>query len=323
MERLSFVIPVYNSQDTIEEVVNRLEKAVFELKRKYNYEIILVNDYSIDNSFNVCRKICGIKPFVKLISLSRNFGQHNAIMAGFSKVTGDYVICLDDDLQTPPEEIYKLLEELEKGGYDLVFAKYIAKSHSFFRNFGSWLNDIMANILINKPENISLGSFFIARRFLINEIQRYDGAFPYIGGLLLRVTSNIGNVIVKHEERRKGRSNYTLKKLLGLWLNGFTSFSIKPLRLSSFAGFFLALVSFLWIIVLTVKKSFIPQTQLGWTSIMVCIIFFGGIQLISTGLLGEYIGRAFLSINKAPQYAIRDTCNINSDKEAKHVNRKD
>lgn len=316
MERISFVIPVYNSQNTIEEVINRIENAVLEFKKKYNFEIILINDFSRDNSFYVCKRICSIKPFVKLISLARNFGQHNALMAGFSYAAGDYIICLDDDLQTPPEEAYKLLEELKNGNYDLVFAKYNIKRRSIFRNFGSWVNNVMANMLINKPSNISMGSFFIARRFLISEILKYEGAYPYIGGLLLRVTCNVGNVIVNHEERKYGKSNYTVKKLLRLWLNGFTNFSIKPLRLSSFTGFFLALSSFIWIIVLAVKKTLIPQTQLGWTSTMICIIFFGGIQLISTGLLGEYIGRAFLSINKAPQYVIRDTCNINRDKEA-------
>ncbi len=314
LKKLSIVIPVYNSEKTIKEVVNEVEIAVSKLNSKFELEIILVNDYSKDNSLEACKNICKNKPFVKLISFSKNFGQHNALMAGIKIASGDYIISMDDDLQTPPNEMGKLIDELEKNNYDVVFAKYKTENKSIFRIFGSFINDKMANILTEKPKNISINSYFVIKKYIANEIIKYDHAYPYIGGLIFRVTQNVGNVLIEHRERKIGKSNYTLKKLLQLWFNGFTSFSVKPLRISTIFGLFLSITGFIYLLIIIIRKIINPGIPAGWTSIIAAIIFFGGVQLLSIGLLGEYIGRLFLSINEKPQYVIKEKYNIDKVK---------
>ena len=314
LKKLSIVIPVYNSEKTIEEVVNEIEIAVSKLNSKFDLEIILVNDYSKDNSLQVCKNICKHKSFVKLISFSKNFGQHNALMAGIRIASGDYIISMDDDLQTPPAEMYKLIDALENNNYDVVFAKYKTENKSIFRIFGGFVNDKMANILAEKPKNITINSYFIMKKYIANEIIKYDHAYPYIGGLIFRVTQNVGNVMIEHRDRKIGKSNYTLKKLLQLWFNGFTNFSVQPLRISSVFGLFFSITGFIYLLIIIISKIINPGIPAGWTSIMAAIIFFGGIQLFSIGLLGEYIGRLFLSINKKPQYVIKEKYSIDKVK---------
>lgn len=314
MKKLSIVIPVYNSEKTIEEVVNEIEITVSKFNSKYNLETILVNDYSKDNSLEVCKNICKYKSFVKLISFSKNFGQHNALMAGIKVASGDYIISMDDDLQTPPNEMGKLIDELEKNNYDVVFVKYKTENKSIFRIFGSFVNDLMANALVEKPKSITINSYFIMKKYIADEIIKYSHAYPYIGGLIFRVTQNVGNVLIEHRERKIGKSNYNLKKLLQLWFNGFTSFSVKPLRISSIFGLFFSITGFIYLFIIIIRKIINPGIPAGWTSIMAAIIFFGGIQLLSIGLLGEYIGRLFLSINKKPQYVIKEKYSIDKAK---------
>ena len=314
MKKLSIVIPVYNSEKTIEEVVNEAEIAISKFNSKFELEIILINDYSKDNSLQVCKNICKHKSFVKLISFSKNFGQHNALMAGIKMASGDYIISMDDDLQTPPNGMGKLIDELEKNNYDVVFAKYKTENKSIFRIFGSFVNDLMANALVEKPKSITINSYFIMKKYIADEIIKYSHAYPYIGGLIFRVTQNVGNVLIEHRERKIGKSNYNLKKLLQLWFNGFTSFSVKPLRISSIFGLFFSITGFIYLLIIIIRKIINPGIPAGWTSIMAAIIFFGGIQLLSIGLLGEYIGRLFLSINKKPQYVIKEKYSIDKVK---------
>ena len=319
MKKLSFVIPVYNSEKTIEKVIKEIEIEASKLNSKYYLEIILANDYSKDNSLQVCKNICNDKPFVKLVSFSKNFGQHNALMAGIKIASGDYIISMDDDLQTPPNEMGKLIDELEKNNYDVVFAKYKTENKSIFRIFGSFINDKMANILVDKPKNITTSSYFIIKKYIANEIIKYDNAYPYLGGLIFRVTQNVGNVLIGHKGRKIGKSNYTLKKLLQLWFSGFTNFSVKPLRVSSLFGLFFSITGFIYLLIIIIKKIINPGIQAGWTSIIAAVIFFGGIQLLSIGLLGEYIGRVFLSINKKPQYVIKEFYNIDRVKDVNNL----
>jgi len=314
LKKLSIVIPVYNSEKTIEEVVNEIEIVFSKLNSKFELEIILVNDYSKDNSLEVCKNICKHKSFVKLISFSKNFGQHNALMAGIKIASGDYIIFMDDDLQTPPGEMGKLIDELEKNNYDVVFAKYKTENKSIFRVFGSFINDLMANTLVEKPKGVIINSYFIMKKYIAEEIIKYDHAYPYIGGLIFRVTQNVGNVLIQHRDRKIGKSNYTFKKLLQLWFNGFTSFSVKPLRISSIFGLFLSITGFIYLLIIIIRKIINPGIPAGWTSIIAVVIFFGGVQLLSIGLLGEYIGRMFLSINKKPQYVIKEKYSIDKAK---------
>jgi len=305
---LSIVIPVYNSEETIEIVLRKIEE---NLLSKINYEVILVNDGSTDNSYEKCREISKKNNFVKFINLSKNFGQHNAILAGLHFVEGDYIIFMDDDLQTQPEEIWKLINKM-KEGYDVVYAKYINKQHGKFKMFGSKINDIMANIFLKKPRNINITSYFIIKKYLANEIINYTGPYPYLGGLIFRSTDNVGTVNIVHGKREYGKSNYNFLSMLRLWLNGFTSFSVIPLRVSFFIGMICSSVGFISSLFLIIRKITDPQIVLGWTSIIIAILLFSGIQLILIGLVGEYVGRIFLSQNKQPQYVIKEKYNIDN-----------
>ena len=227
MKLVSFVIPCYRSAGTISAVVEEINRSM-DMLTDYEHEIILVNDCSPDNTFSVLSALARSDRRITAVDLAKNFGQHAAIMAGLHHSRGDYIVCLDDDGQTPADEVGKLLEKLEEG-YDVVYASYgHHKQHSFFRNFGSWLNGKMTEIMLGKPRELSLTSYFAARRFIVEEMLRYEHCFPYVMGLVLRSTKNICNVPVNHRQRQEGHSGYTLSKLLNLWMNGFTSFSIKP-----------------------------------------------------------------------------------------------
>lgn len=304
---ISVVIPVYNSENSISEVTNGIIK---ELENRYEFEIVLVNDNSRDNSLKVCKDLCDKYPFVKLISLSKNFGQHNALMAGFNYANGNYLIGMDDDMQNPPSEIPKLIEAIETGNYDVVFSKYAKLKESVPRKLGSKINDFMANQLADKPKDLYITSFYILKSFVKDEIINYKGSYPYIGGLILRATKNIGTVEINHQKREAGKSNYSIKKLLQLWINGFTGFSVKPLRIASVIGLTFSLISFIYIIAIIINKFRYPESSIGWTSTMAAIMFFGGLQLCFTGIIGEYIGRIFLSINSKPQYVVKEEINI-------------
>lgn len=308
--KCSVVIPVYNSEASIERVVEEVLAEV-----SYEVEIVLVNDCSKDKSEKKCKALCEKFNQVKFLNLSKNFGQHNAIMAGLSVVDGDLIVCMDDDLQTPPQEVNKLIDTLIEQDYDVVYGNYGEKKHSVFRNWGSSVNDKMANYMLGKPKEIQITSFFAMRRYIAEEIKNYRYSFPYLGGLIFRTTNKIGKVDVHHESRKEGKSNYNFKKLIGLWFNGFINFSVTPLRLTSLIGTFFSGAGFLYLIVIIIKKLIDPGIAMGWTSIMATVIFFGGIQLISIGLIGEYIGRLYLNINEKPQYVIRESWNVKSKNE--------
>jgi undecaprenyl-phosphate 4-deoxy-4-formamido-L-arabinose transferase len=299
--KLSICIPVYNGAKTIGDLV---EKSRIDLGG-YELEFVLVNDGSRDNSDEVCTKLAGTAGDVKYICLRRNFGEHNAVMCALNYCTGDYAAIIDDDFQNPPSEIKKLIAEAEKG-FDVVYAKYKKKRHNMFRNLGSQFNDLMAAWLLNKPKNLYLCSFKLIEKETIKEIVKYKGPFPYIDGLLLRVTGSISSAYVEHLPRKEGRSNYTLSKLIALWLNMFINFSIKPLRIVTFAGIIIAVLCAgmgVWFFVdRLLRPEIIPD---GWTSVVVIILFIGSIQMIGMGLAGEYIGKSYLDKNGTPQWVVK------------------
>ena len=243
MDKVSFVIPCYRSELTLEGVVEEVRSAMEGLG-EYGYEIVLINDCSPDHTLEVIRKICEKYDNITGVSLARNFGQHAALMAGFRHVTGDIIICLDDDGQTPAKEAGKFLDEIQ-AGRDVVYAKYSNKQHTAFRNFGSKVNEIMTRFMLGKPKELYISSYFAAKRFVIDEVIRYENSYPYVIGLVLRTTKNIGNVDVRHRQREVGHSGYTMKSLMGLWFNGFTAFSIQPLRFATMVGIFCAASGFL------------------------------------------------------------------------------
>ncbi len=306
--KISFVIPCYRSEHMIGKTVEEINTTMEGMKQ-HVYEILLVNDCSPDNTFAAIKELANKYPFVKGINLARNFGQHAALMAGFRYVTGDVVVCLDDDGQTPANEVGKLLDKLEEG-YDAVYAKYEHKQHSTFRNLGSKVNELMTRFLLSKPKELYISSYFAAKRFVIDDVCRYNNSYPYVIGLVLRATKHITNVVVNHRDREEGTSGYTLKKLLGLWFNGFTAFSVKPLRVATIMGGVSAVIGFLYALYTILKKIFLPDIPVGFSALMSAVVIFGGMIMLMLGLIGEYIGRIYISLNSAPQYVIRETVNV-------------
>ena len=303
MKLVAFVIPCYRSAKTIGAVTAEIGGAMDRLPQ-YDYEIVLVNDCSPDDTFGVIRELAAKDRHIAAVDLAKNFGQHAALMCGMRHSRGDFVVCLDDDGQTPADEVGKLLEKLEEG-YDVVYASYEDKRESGFRKFGSGVNRRMTEIMLGKPKELELNSYFAARRFLVDEMLRYEHGYPYVMGLVLRSTKRICNVPVHHRAREEGRSGYTLAKLLSLWMNGFTSFSVKPLRIATYSGAFLALVGLLYAIVVLIRRFTVNAAPLGWTTTTILILIIGGLNLVLLGLVGEYVGRVFMCVNVSPQYVER------------------
>ncbi len=301
MSRISFVIPCYRSEKTIGAVVEEIKKTVGERE----HEIILVNDCSPDGTINEIKRLAAADSHITGVDLARNFGQHAALMAGFRQATGDVIVCLDDDGQTPADEMDRLLEKIDEG-YDAVYASYESKKHSGFRNWGSRLNSKMTEIMLGKPKQLYISSYFAVRRFVMDEMLRYEGCYPYVIGLVLRSTKNICNVPIDHRERESGSSGYTLSKLISLWMNGFTSFSVKPLRIANYLGCLSALCGFIYMIVIIIRHFAFNSAPLGWSSTTALLLLIGGIILVVLGMVGEYIGRIYMCINATPQYLVRE-----------------
>lgn len=312
IEKISFVIPCYCSEKTIRNVVREIETTMEELKQ-YKFEIILVNDCSPDSTFQVIESLSRERDNIIGINLAKNFGQHSALMAGFHYVNGDLVICLDDDGQTPANETDKLISKIQQG-YDVVYASYNHKEHSLYRNIGSHINDWMTTSLLEKPPALKVTSFFAAKRYIIDKILEYKNSYPYVIGLVLRTTKSIANVPVTHRKREEGTSGYNFRKLFALWFNGFTAFSVKPLRIATLAGTLFAFLGFIYLLYIIIRKVVDPNILLGWSSMMAMLLLIGGIVMLMLGIIGEYIGRIYISINNSPQYVVKEIIGKNSDK---------
>lgn len=306
--KLSFVIPCYRSAESVGDVIERVIATV-QKDGRYDYEIICVNDYSPDNTLDVLKTIAASNSKIKVLALTRNFGQHSALMAGYNHVTGDIVVCLDDDGQNPPEEMFKLIDKLDEG-YDLVSARYPKKKHNLIRRLGSKVSFAMSRYLVGMPKDIDLNSYCVFRRFVADEVVKYRNAYPFVHGLMLRITRNIANVDIQHHDREIGSSGYNLGKLIGLWMNGFTAFSEKPLRLASLCGVLCAAAGFIYGFVIIVQRLLNPNMVAGYSSLMAAVLFLSGIIMLFLGLLGEYIGRIYICLNNAPQFAIREKINF-------------
>lgn len=304
MSLVSFVIPCYRSEITLPKVVDEISSTMGALE-KYEYEIVLVNDCSPDDTWGSIKKIVSEHSHVTGINFAKNFGQHSGLMAGLREAKGDYVVCLDDDGQTPADEVGKLLEKLDEG-YDAVYASYAHKKHSAFRNFGTFMNEKMTETMLGKPKELFVSSYFAVKRFIADEMIKYENAYPYVIGLVLRSTKNIANVEVNHRAREVGKSGYTFGKLLNLWINGFTAFSVKPLRIATGIGAGCAGIGFIYGIYTIIKKFVVPNVPLGYSALMTAILFIGGMLMLMLGLIGEYIGRMYISMNNSPQYVIKE-----------------
>jgi glycosyltransferase involved in cell wall biosynthesis len=311
---LSLVIPVYNGSRTVGPLVEQTAK----IFGSTSFEIVLVNDGSADDSETVCAQLAEKFPqTVTFVHLSRNFGEHSAVLAGFTQARGRYVAVLDDDGQNPPEEVIRMLDELKRKNYDVVYGHYIEKKHSWFRNLGSRFNDRIATLMLHKPKDLYLSSFKVMNRFLVNEIIKYRGPYPYTDGLIYRVTRNIGQIPVEHRVSQSGPSRYTLRRLVRLWLNMFLNFSIQPLRISVYVGLLASCLSIVALVAILIDKLWITKNvTLGIPTVLGSIVFFAGIQLMILGLVGEYLGRLYLDHTGTPQYVVRYVRRANSPIDA-------
>lgn len=315
MNKLSFVIPCYRSELTIEGVYKEICQKMSETP-DLEYEIIAVNDCSPDNVYDVLKHISETDFKFKVINLAKNSGKHAAVMAGYSVATGDIIINLDDDGQCPMDKLWDLIKPLEEG-YDISIAKYPLKKESFFKRFGSKVNAIMAIHMINKPKELQLSNFSALKRFVMSEILKYTNPYPYLDGLFLRSSSKIANVTMEQRERTAGVGNFTLKKSLALWINGFTAFSVKPLRAATVLGVICAFIGFVVGLYMIIQKLIKPEIVAGYTSLIAVILFIGGLLMLMLGLIGEYIGRIYICINNSPQYVIKDTINTKKESDSK------
>lgn len=310
---VSVVIPCYNSEKTIGRVV---EEIIENIPKDKSFEIFLINDNSKDNVWKTIESLCERNKNVRGLSLSRNFGQQAARMAAIQYVSADYVIFMDDDGQHPADGIIKLIEKAQEG-YDIVYARFAHKKTSWFRRIGSDFNTYMTNVLMGKPKEVKQSSFFCVKGFVVDALKEYQSPFPYLFGYFMQITRNITNVDLEHRARMEGKSGYNLTKMVLLWLNGFIGFSVVPLRIASCLGFISSVIGFGLGVISVIRKLINPEIVLGYTSTIVVILFMGGIILLILGLVGEYIGRVLITLNKIPQYVIRDKINLNEFAERK------
>jgi len=313
MKKISFVIPCYGSEKTIEKVIDEIIEVVGQ-RKSYNYEIVCVNDHSKDHVLDVLRKIASKNKNVKVIDFAKNMNRPSAVMAGLKYSDGDYRIILDDDGQCPMQNLWRLIEPLEKGS-DVSMAKYPERKQGLFKNFGTAMNKAMTRFFLERPKDLEFTNFMALKSFIAEEIIKYDNPYPYLTGLLLRSTQNFANVEMEERERMSGSTTFSFKKMLDLWLNGVTAFSIKPLRISTFVGVICAIVGFIYGLVLIIEKLIGMDITVGYSSIVAILLFIGGVIMIMLGIIGEYIGRIYISINNSPQYIIKEKINFDEKRK--------
>ena len=303
---ISVVVPVYNASLNLKKLVEDLFDV---LKNNYDsYELILVNDKSLDDSWNIITNLCKSYSWIKGIGLRKNVGQHNAILAGLKYAEGKVIVTMDDDGQNSPKYIVDLYAEINKGS-DVCYANYLIKKHHFLRIFASKINNFFVTLLFNKPLSLYLTSFRCITHNVKEEIIKNKAPSIYLDGLILSITRNISKISVIHNDRKFGKSNYTFLKLLNLWMQMLTGFSVVPLRFASILGFFFSISGFIMALWLVLFKSITGETPVGWTSLLVVILFLGGIQLVALGVIGEFLGRIYLAANNYPQFSIKKTIN--------------
>jgi glycosyltransferase involved in cell wall biosynthesis len=300
---LSFVIPLYNSEATLAQLVREIE----DLAVPGGHEIILVNDGSRDRTNEVGRDLVAKARIpVILINHTRNFGEHNAVLTGWRQARGDYIINLDDDGQNPPAEGVKMWRHATERNLDVVFGHYRTKQHSAWRNFGSWFTNRMTDWALDKPRGFYLSSFRCVSRLVAEAVSSHAGPFPYLDGLILQVTQRIGSVEVEHAKRTAGTSGYTFRRLIRLWMSAWINFSVLPLRIATVLGLILAVLGLVGLAGVAWLRFTHQGPAFGWGSLMAALLIFSGTQLLILGVIGEYIGRMFISVNRRPQSVVRE-----------------
>ena len=299
---LSIVVPVYNSAGTIRLFVEELAR----LDVPGGHEVVLVNDGSTDDSLNICRDLIKTAKIpVALIEHAKNYGEHNAVMTGLRHARGDYVITMDDDMQNPPSEVQTLLQEAQRSGNDVIYSYFEKKQHAPWRNLGSWFASQTANRVLHKPKDLYLSSFRCISRFIVDEIIRYNGPYPYIDGFIFQSTDKVGSILVEHHKRGDGKSSYTVSRLLRLWLSILINFSVLPLRLATLLGLVASATGFLGILIVVIIYFAFGTSIPGYYSTLLVILLFAGIQVLILGILGEYLGHTYLTVNQKPQSVVR------------------
>jgi len=235
---------------------------------------------------------------IKFISLRKNFGEFNAVMCGLNYSKGLFSVIIDDDFQNPPSEIRKLVECAELDNYDVVYSHYNTKKHSLFRNVGSTCINYLNSFLLNKPSDLYLSSFKLIRKEVVEEIIKYKGPYPYIDGLIFRTTNSFGKVLVEHAGREHGQSNYTFRKLFSLSMSIIFGYSLIPIRLTFIMGGISVFLSFLFFLTLLLGISH--------SMIIPILLFSMGFVFCNVALLGEYMGKNYMTLNGTPQYIIKE-----------------
>ena len=304
-KKISVVVPVYKSQECIEALVNRVDECFNEL----DYELILVNDCSPDNSWKEIKVALQSNEKLIAINLRKNSGQDNAIMVGFSNVSGDYVVVMDDDLQHDPANIKKMVQELEREDFDVCFAQFFTQKQKLWKRFGSWFNGKTAEIILNKPPGIYLSPFKVIRREIVDEITKYKGPYPYVDGIIFTITQNVTQIATEHHSRFAGRSNYSFARSFSVWLRLMTSFSVFPLRIATLIGIMTSISGFLLALFYFARYFIVGETVEGWTSLMVIVLILSGTVLLALGSIGEYVGRTYIGLHHRPQYSIKEVLN--------------
>ena len=299
---LSFVIPLYCSAETIASLVKQIEG----LSVEGGHELVLVNDGSRDNTAAICRELLREARIpITFVNHARNYGEHNAVLSGYRHARGAYIVNLDDDGQNPPAEAVRLWQHAKSAGLDVVYGHYADKKHSLFRNFGSWLTNRLTDWVLDKPKGFYLSSFRCVSAFVAREVAQYEGPYPYIDGLILQVTQEVGAIEVRHDEREAGQSGYTLRRLVRLWASTFVNFSVMPLRLATLLGLLMAVGGLVGLAVVFYLRLTNQGPDYGWGTLMGALLVFSGTQLVMLGLIGEYLGRMFLTVNRRPQSTVR------------------
>lgn len=298
----SLIVPIYRSEESIDRLVSRLEC----LSYPEPWQVIFVDDGSPDDSFTVLQdRLQHSYLAALLIRHTRNFGEHQAVMTGYRHAEGEYLINIDDDLQNPPEEALRLLEHAKRYNLDVVYGNYIEKKHNLFRNIGSAFANLTARLLLDLPDSYYLSSFRCVSQLIAEKVTCVQSPYVYIDGLLSQSTNRIGSLDVMHDSRDTGTSNYNIRRLIRLWLVILTSFSLMPLRIATLVGIGAAAVGSVSLIYILVSSALGKVEVAGWSSVVSSILFFGGIQCLLLGLLGEYIGRIYLTVYGKPQAHIR------------------
>ncbi|MCX5881308.1 MAG: glycosyltransferase [Deltaproteobacteria bacterium] len=306
MKEISIVIPVYNSQGNLIELARQVHDALAEM----SYELILVNDGSKDRSWEIIVQLCRQNHHVIGVNLRKNSGQDNAIMAGLSYATGNYTVIMDDDIQHSPYDIIKLYDEC-RIGYDVCYANFLKKNQALWKNMGSWFNGKIADVLIDKPKHIYLSPFQIIRKEVVEEVLKYKGPYPYVQGLLLQITNNVTQITIEHHERYQGKGSFNFFRSLSVFFKLATSFSVYPLRIASLLGFLVASIGFVLALFYLLEYFLTDHAVEGWLTLVLINLIIGGLVLASIGLIGEYMGRMYLSLNFKPQYTVKETVRFN------------